>query len=482
MLKRLTSIMPLFGGALFAGGGRLPLAVTGLVAALVVAGLVALSLNSPTEASEGPEEESASLDIHFDSVPTGWSVMSGTASTVGAASAHWTKQRMIRYSLSGHSAFSIKKMKGTVAYDGSEIDAASVSLTINARHRTGAVEGASITVSVTVNQPVLLVPAEGERLTRQDPQPETSPSTLTPGQAEGVSFTQNAPEGTPICTHDGVKDKTCIPQASPGLATDGWRWEWHGNLQMWVKTANRSSTIEERGTADCGHHDHVTSFGKTVRHNDCGTNWTSTLTVDENAGYYGCDNVDGNQANCSRVLSNDVIGGIGSVRKLYWHKNFNKLWLEILHVTNPKDRLRGATLTVNGVDLRIDDAGTQGSFLTFPYDPTPDWVDGDVISIRLRSASLGPWDATHDFNHLAGVYVVKAGCVQGWMAGTGDYKICTVTDTWAGHERKFPIVYQYQENQIKQQYRGHQQHLKTCHATHYNDKAAFKRCADGSLH
>ena len=277
MLKRLTSIMPLFGGALFAGGGRLPLAVTGLVAALVVAGLVALSLNSPTEASEGPEEESASLDIHFDSVPTGWSVMSGTASTVGAASAHWTKQRMIRYSLSGHSAFSIKKMKGTVAYDGSEIDAASVSLTINARHRTGAVEGASITVSVTVNQPVL---AEGERLTRQDPQPSFSENVINPDSEHDL----NNPKGIPpayepiYCEHDRLDDQTCTPRAeprNPSTPTINYgvgHWSWHEGLGKWVIANSGAVDVP---AAKCRWHDHAgtnpdgTSWA--VRHNNCGT-------------------------------------------------------------------------------------------------------------------------------------------------------------------------------------------------------------------
>ncbi len=114
-----------------------------LLVALVVVSLAALS--APTEAS--------AKELRFDETPTGWSVASGTASTVGSVKAKGVKHRLIQYAISGHAGFSIHRNNGTVRYDGAEIAGASVSLTITATHKKGAASAASLSVTVTNTAP-----------------------------------------------------------------------------------------------------------------------------------------------------------------------------------------------------------------------------------------------------------------------------------------------------------------------------------------
>ena len=75
------------------------------------------------------------------------------------------------------------------------------------------------------------------------------------------------------------------------------------------------------------------------------TVWSATLTADESAGFFGCDNDDATQDNCSTatVLTDDDFtyqGRTYTVTKLYWGSSRNKLTFgdfRALQVRQPGD-------------------------------------------------------------------------------------------------------------------------------------------------
>ncbi len=138
------------------------LATSALAIALV---MVAVALDAPASAQ--------SKELRFDEAPTGWTVTPGTASDVGTIRAKGVNKRLVRYSISGHDAFSIHRSKAEVSYDGSAIDASSVDLTITARHKNDRSNTASITVSVAVD-------AGDPTPAVQQNQPDGQPATQAP--------------------------------------------------------------------------------------------------------------------------------------------------------------------------------------------------------------------------------------------------------------------------------------------------------------
>ncbi len=145
--------------------------------------------------------------------------------------------------------------------------------------------------------------------------------------------------------------------------------------------------------------------------------WSATLTVDEDDGFFGCDNSEATQDNCSSstVLSEDEFtynGANYKVVSLYWDSATNRLHL-VVHInggtlpanafilfnkrnpgsTGPDSEVaigRFATLTVDGTPLAANDATTaEEGGVKWSYDPATDWTDNQQVAVRLAHPSLG---------------------------------------------------------------------------------------------
>ena len=118
--------------------------------------------------------------------------------------------------------------------------------------------------------------------------------------------------------------------------------------------------------------------------------WSATLTVDQDDTYFGCDNTTTAQDDCSRstVLTEDdfTYGGTTyTVAALFWQSNTDRLFLNIDNVNGQatKTALSGLTLNVDGTALAVSAATVETGFIYWSYDPSPDWTDGQTVSLSL---------------------------------------------------------------------------------------------------
>ena len=119
--------------------------------------------------------------------------------------------------------------------------------------------------------------------------------------------------------------------------------------------------------------------------------WSATLTADESAGFFGCDNDDATQDNCSTatVLTDDDFtyqGRTYTVTKFYWGSSRNKLTFggfEGIAGSAARRLLSGLTLNVQGNAFAISDAQTSTSTVFWSYEPATDWTDGLAVSVSL---------------------------------------------------------------------------------------------------
>ena len=128
------------------------------------------------------------------------------------------------------------------------------------------------------------------------------------------------------------------------------------------------------------------------------TVWSATLTADESGGFFGCDNSDATQDDCSTALTDDefVFGGSTySIDAVFWESGTNILTLKLDRDGNSvsnsaaKTAFGSFTLNVQGNAFSISDAGTDGGVnsLSWSYDPATDWTDGLEVSVSLTQAS-----------------------------------------------------------------------------------------------
>ena len=117
--------------------------------------------------------------------------------------------------------------------------------------------------------------------------------------------------------------------------------------------------------------------------------WSATLTVDQNGAYYGCDDDDTDQDDCSSSTAltdkNFVYkGSTYTINSLYWDSSKDELFLEPSGVTASQiAALRPLTLHVDGTPLAVNDAEVGNTGMTFDFDPSPDWTDGQKVSLWL---------------------------------------------------------------------------------------------------
>ena len=132
--------------------------------------------------------------------------------------------------------------------------------------------------------------------------------------------------------------------------------------------------------------------------------WSATLTVDQSDFYFGCDNNDSRQDNCSiaSVLTDDdfIYKGITyTIEALYFAENSLNLAFSKNNVDLTYSQIQAAlgslVLNVPGAALKIKDAIDQDAgvvvtgVISLRYEPTKDWTDGLKVSLSLT----GP-DAT----------------------------------------------------------------------------------------
>ena len=131
------------------------------------------------------------------------------------------------------------------------------------------------------------------------------------------------------------------------------------------------------------------------------TVWSATLTVntDDNL-TFGCHSTSADPEKCSNVLTEDQFtfgGKTYSVSQFYWWSRDNELFVEFENVA--KDAAKAAfaslTLTVDGTALKISSAGLDDSTpptdrLYWSFDPSPDWTDGQRVSLSLTQGGTTP--------------------------------------------------------------------------------------------
>ena len=136
--------------------------------------------------------------------------------------------------------------------------------------------------------------------------------------------------------------------------------------------------------------------------------WSATLTVHNDAGFFGCDTADSSQVDCDTpaLTENEfTYGGITyAIHKIYWGSSQNRLWIDFHEAAdlglitafnssgqNQKNRLSSLTLNVDGTPLAISTASIgEGGFsdrIYWSYQPSPAWTDGQTVSLSLLKPS-----------------------------------------------------------------------------------------------
>ncbi len=137
------------------------------------------------------------------------------------------------------------------------------------------------------------------------------------------------------------------------------------------------------------------------------TVWSATLTVDASGTYFGCDNDDGTQDNCSTatVLTDDDFGYGGttySIVNLFWDSATDTLTLTVaaggstLSHSAAKTALGSLTLNVQGNAFAVSGSEGAGNELEFNYNPATDWTDGLEVSVSLLAPPRAPTVAPGD--------------------------------------------------------------------------------------
>ena len=121
--------------------------------------------------------------------------------------------------------------------------------------------------------------------------------------------------------------------------------------------------------------------------------WAATLTADESNGSFGCG---GSGSNCSSALTDDTITYSGSSYKIAsfdWDSSTDKITIFFrdqddndLVSSTVRSGIGSLILYIDGTAFAI---GTGvGSFgLEWPYKPTRDWLNGQLVSLSLGEAS-----------------------------------------------------------------------------------------------
>ena len=136
------------------------------------------------------------------------------------------------------------------------------------------------------------------------------------------------------------------------------------------------------------------------------TLWSATLTVDEDTsgGYFGCDNDDIEQADCSSALTDDNFNWLGvayTVEALYLDSAENSLELHLSNGAGEgiKSSLGTLTLKVGGTPLAVSHGAEDVSdptdlFINWDFNPSPAWTDGQEVAVSLTAGGAVACEAS----------------------------------------------------------------------------------------
>ena len=124
--------------------------------------------------------------------------------------------------------------------------------------------------------------------------------------------------------------------------------------------------------------------------------WSATLTVDQSSAptFFGCDNSDLSRGSCSdpAALTEDEFthgGTTYTIGEITWQSTNDRLFFNLINVTGQatKTALSSLTLNVDGTALALSAATVDGGSIYWTYNPSPDWTDGQTVSLSLRTAA-----------------------------------------------------------------------------------------------
>ncbi len=121
--------------------------------------------------------------------------------------------------------------------------------------------------------------------------------------------------------------------------------------------------------------------------------WAATLTVDESSGSFGCG---GSGSNCASALTDDIFTYSGSSYKIAsfdWDSSTDKITIYFrdqgdndLVASTVRSGIGSLILYIDGTAFAVG-AGVGSFGLEWPYKPTRDWIDGQLVSLSLGEAS-----------------------------------------------------------------------------------------------
>ncbi len=125
--------------------------------------------------------------------------------------------------------------------------------------------------------------------------------------------------------------------------------------------------------------------------------WAATLTVVEDSGSFGCG------TDCSSALTDNIFTYSGNTYKVAafdWDPSTDKITIYFrdqddgdVVASTVRSGIGSLILYVDGTAFTISEGvGTFG--LEWPYEPTPDWVDGQVVSLSLSAPPTTPTTPT----------------------------------------------------------------------------------------
>ena len=142
-----------------------------------------------------------------------------------------------------------------------------------------------------------------------------------------------------------------------------------------------------------------------------GVVWSATLTADESGTYFGCDDGDANQDDCSVALTDRDFtynGATYLVDEFYWNSANDAMSFGVTKdgegITGGeiKEELNSLRLNVGGTVLAVSDASLGGTEINWAYDPPTDWTDGQQVALSLihppDEAQVCPGDADSSLN------------------------------------------------------------------------------------
>ena len=120
--------------------------------------------------------------------------------------------------------------------------------------------------------------------------------------------------------------------------------------------------------------------------------WSATLTVDEDAGGFGCDNIRDTQTDCSSALTDDDFeynGVTYQVLNLNHYASNDLIYLSLN--PSPLGRLAGLVLHLDSTQVTFSTESHSISAIRW-RGVNPQWSDGQQVAVKLVLPPIAPTD------------------------------------------------------------------------------------------